>query len=81
MNTTVAVPPVAERVVRPPKASVLWAIALAGLILSVLAAVFGLTNSDVDDQQMVLYLWMIVPYTVAGLIAWSRRPQSRLGCC
>ena len=79
MNTTVAVPPVAERVVRPPKASVLWAIALAGLILSVLAAVFGLTNSDVDDQQMVLYLWMIVPYTVAGLIAWSRRPQSRLG--
>ena len=79
MNTTVAVPPVAERVVRPPKASVLWAIALAGLILSVLAAVFGLTNSDVDDQQMVLYLWMIVPYTVAGLIAWSRRPQSHLG--
>ena len=79
MNTIVAVPPVAERVVRPPKASVLWAIALAGLILSVLAAVFGLTNNDVDDQQMVLYLWMIVPYTVAGLVAWSRRPQSHLG--
>jgi signal transduction histidine kinase len=79
MDAIVAVPPAAERVVRPPKPAVLWGIALAGLILAVLAAVFGRTNSEVDDQQMALYLWMIVPYTAAGLVAWWRRPQSRLG--
>jgi signal transduction histidine kinase len=57
----------------------LWAIGLAGLALTACTVAFGLTNSDVSRVQVVLLHWMSVPYVVAGLVAWWRRPDSRLG--
>jgi signal transduction histidine kinase len=62
-----------------PQVPVLWAIGLAGLALTTCTVAFGLTNSDVSRVQVVLLHWMSVPYVVAGLVAWWRRPDSRLG--
>jgi signal transduction histidine kinase len=51
--------------------------ALAGVTL------FGLANANAEMPQPGLHAalayWMTVPYIVAGLIAWRRRPDSRLG--
>jgi signal transduction histidine kinase len=57
----------------------LGAIGLAGVALTVCTVALGLTNSDVSRVQVVLLHWMSVPYIVAGLVAWWRRPDSRLG--
>jgi signal transduction histidine kinase len=39
----------------------------------------GLARTDVSGWEVALYEWMSVPYVVAGLVAWWRRPDSRLG--
>jgi signal transduction histidine kinase len=41
--------------------------------------VFGLTNHDVSGVQIALLAWVSLPFIAAGLIAWWRRPESRLG--
>ena len=56
-----------------------WAIALAGLALGAATLAAGLANSNVDDIQIVLLEWISLPYVAAGLVAWSLRPESRLG--
>jgi signal transduction histidine kinase len=58
---------------------VLWAIALAGLAVASCFVAFGLTNEEVSGIQIALLAWISVPYIAAGLVAWARRPESRLG--
>jgi signal transduction histidine kinase len=36
-------------------------------------------TSDAPDVQVALLQWISVPYVMAGLVAWWRRPDSRLG--
>ncbi|MDQ3859206.1 MAG: histidine kinase [Actinomycetota bacterium] len=66
--------------VRGPKPAVLWSIAVAGLAAA--AAVFAIT-SGIDEQAPVvdasLVAWITLAYVLCGLIAWSRRPESRFG--
>ncbi len=63
---------------RPPHPLVLGALALAGIVLCAFS-IHVATNEGVEDIQVALLQWISVPYIAAGLIAWWRRPQSRLG--
>ncbi len=57
---------------------IFWAFAVGGA--AAVAYSFALRlGSDVDNVQMALLEWISVPYVVAGLIAWWRRPGSRIG--
>ena len=40
---------------------------------------FALTNDGVTGVQVALLEWISIPYIAAGLVAWWRRPDSRLG--
>ena len=64
---------------RGPRPAVLWTIALAGLALGISTLAAGLANSQVDGIQILLLEWISLPYIAAGLVAWWRRPESRLG--
>jgi signal transduction histidine kinase len=81
MATPYAVPgvddPVRSR--EPPSLPVLRTIAFAGLLTAACSLVLALTNENVSGIQVVLLEWISVPYIGAGLVAWWRRPDSRLG--
>src|SRR5438128_9170040 len=81
MATSYAVPAVgaAAGARAPPKLSVLRSIAIAGLLTGACSLAFALTNDDVSGVQVVLLEWISIPYIAAGLVAWWRRPDSRLG--
>ena len=59
----------------------LGAIALAGLAAAATAIALALASDHVAEPglQGALFAWMILPYILAGLIAWWRRPDSRFG--
>ena len=76
MATPYAVPVVARE---PPSLWVLRTIALAGLVTGACSLALALTNDGVSGVQVALLEWISIPYIVAGLIAWWRRPDSRLG--
>ena len=61
-----------------PRALVVWALALAGAALGVTTIALG-RSSDASEVQVALLVWVSVPYVAAGLVAWTRRPESRLG--
>jgi signal transduction histidine kinase len=57
---------------------VFWSFAVGGA--AVAAYSFALRSSgDADTVKVALLEWISVPYLVAGLIAWWRRPGSRIG--
>ncbi len=64
---------------QPPRLSVLRAIAAAGLATAGCALGLALANDDVSGLQIALLEWISIPYIAAGLVAWWRRPDSRLG--
>ncbi|HMN98812.1 MAG TPA: histidine kinase [Miltoncostaeaceae bacterium] len=63
---------------RAPHPLLLAALALAGAALCAFSIRVA-TNEGVADIQVALLQWISVPYIAAGLIAWWRRPESRLG--
>ena len=69
--------PVPERL--QPSPSVLRTIALAGLSIAGCSLAFALTNDGITGVQVALLEWISLPYIAAGLVAWWRRPDSRLG--
>jgi signal transduction histidine kinase len=65
-----------------PRPTVLWAIALAGVVAAAGAVALALTSDDPGQEpglHALLLDWAALPYVLAGLIAWWRRPDSRLG--
>ena len=66
---------------RAPRPSVLWGIALAGCGTAGLLMWLALTSDHVAEPglQAALTDWITLPYILAGVIAWSRRPDSRFG--
>ena len=64
-----------------PRSWKLWAIAVA--VIGVLTGVLILTlaSAQLDQPALRVFLigWIVVPYVVSGLLAWWRRPSSRLG--
>src|SRR5438093_11548531 len=69
--------PVAARA--PPRPLVVRAIAIAGLLTAAGSLALALTNDGVSGIQVALLEWISIPYIAAGLVAWWRRPDSRLG--
>src|SRR5262245_51055487 len=76
--TTVAADAVRSRRAYAPGPLALWALGLASVALAVITVALGVAN-DVSEVKVALLLWVSVPYVVAGLVAWERRPDSRLG--
>jgi signal transduction histidine kinase len=66
---------------RSPAPALLWALAAAGVLAAGTVVALAYTSERVQEPalQTALVDWMLLPYVVAGLIAWSRRPASRLG--
>jgi signal transduction histidine kinase len=66
---------------RPPRRSVLWGIALAGVAAGGVTMWLALNSDHVAEPglQAALMDWITLPYVFAGLIAWYRRPDSRFG--
>jgi signal transduction histidine kinase len=80
MTVSAAVAPPDSRLV--PRRLQLWlvvAIAIAGCAAPARSVAIALTSDDVDPVRAALLDWITVPYILAGLIAWWRRPDSRLG--
>ena len=80
MATAVALAPRPESdSARPPNPWLLGAIAIVGCAVPVRSIALALTSDHVDLVQVALLDWITVPYILAGLVAWVRRPESRLG--
>ncbi len=67
--------------VSAPKPPVLWAIAIAGAAAVACSVVLAFTSDHVSEPGLhaALYNWMTLPFVLGGVIAWSRRPDSRFG--
>jgi signal transduction histidine kinase len=66
---------------RPPRPALLVAIALAGCAAAATAAFLALTSDHVSEPgaRAALVVWVILPYILAGVVAWWCRPESRFG--
>src|SRR5207247_883343 len=76
-----AVPLGAQPAARAPPLSALWAIALAGVAAAGSTVVLALASEGVPDPvaRAITVDWVMLPYIFAGLVARSRRPESRFG--
>ena len=66
---------------RAPELPVLWAVALAGCAGAAVSVELALASDHVAEPglQAALLDWITLPYVLAGLVAWWRRPDSRFG--
>jgi hypothetical protein len=67
---------------RAPRTSVLVAVALAAVAAATLTMVWRLGSDHGGAEpglQAGLLDWIILSYVFSGLVAWARRPDSRLG--
>src|SRR5262249_42969823 len=79
MGTSAAVPFVADPVdAKAPRQSLIWGLAAAGVAAGVGSVVLAAKDGQ-PGVQVFLLVWISVPYIAAGLVAWRRRPDSRLG--
>jgi signal transduction histidine kinase len=62
-----------------PNRWLLAGIAAVGCVVPLRSIAVALTSDDVDLVSVALLDWITVPYILAGLVAWLRRPESRLG--
>src|SRR5829696_7842672 len=74
-------PLVVTRAGAPPGALLLAGIGLATVAASAVAAVLALGNPELYQRPLRLLLlgWTTLPFIGAGMIAWRRRPDSRVG--
>ena len=65
----------------PPRSSVLWAIAVAGLAAAGCTVLVALTSDHIREPGVHagLQVWGMLAFILAGLVAWWRRPESRFG--
>src|SRR3954454_23010377 len=64
-----------------PKPVVVAALAVAGIAAAASSFALALTSDHVNQPglQAALMTWIVLPYIFGGLVAWWRRPDSRLG--
>jgi signal transduction histidine kinase len=60
---------------------VLWAVVVASIAIVTASLVLTVASDQLSTPGLRAFLigWIVVPYLLGGLIAWSRRPASRLG--
>ena len=66
----------------PPRPAILWGIAIAGVGAATCTVALRLTSDHGGAEpglQAALLDWVVCSYILSGLIAWWRRPESRLG--
>ena len=58
-----------------------WVVALAGCAAAGISFALALSSDHVAQPslQAALMDWITLPYVLAGVFAWSRRPDSRFG--
>ena len=69
-------------IARAPRPFVFWTIAVAGCAAAVATVAMALATEESSVEPVfrsVTVVWIIVPYVLAGLVAWWRRPESRFG--
>jgi hypothetical protein len=68
-------------VARAPSPSVLWGVALAGCAAAAVSVEAALASDHLAEPGLraALLDWITLPYILAGLVAWWRRPDSRFG--
>ena len=78
---TVAAELMPGTIVRAPGLRVLQAIVAVGVAAACASIVLALKSDHVSEPgvQSGLIDWITLPYILSGVIAWWRRPQSRLG--
>jgi signal transduction histidine kinase len=64
---------------RAPGRSTLVAVAVAGLVVAVGSLALALSSESSSNINIALLEWISIPYVIGGLVAWWRRPDSRLG--
>ena len=66
---------------RSPRGWMLWAIAVAsmGVVIGSLILALASEQLDLPGLRAFLIAWIVIPYVVSGILAWWRRPASRLG--
>lgn len=76
-----ALAPTFSKPARPPRLAVVWLTALAGCAAGVYTFELAYTTEGLADPgvRAALSVWMFLPYVLAGLVAWWRRPDSRFG--
>jgi signal transduction histidine kinase len=64
-----------------PRSWILWAIAVAAAGVVTGTMVLALASNTLDRPALRAFLvgWIVVPYVLSGILAWWRRPASRLG--
>ena len=64
-----------------PRSWLLWAIAVAGIGVLTGVLILSLASARLEPSALRVFLigWIVIPYVVGGLVAWWRRPASRLG--
>ena len=72
-------PAPAPRAAGAPALATLCALALLGASVVAATIWFGLAAGEISPRKLLTYQWMSAPYIAAGLVAWARRPESRLG--
>jgi signal transduction histidine kinase len=63
------------------RAWLLWAVAVAGIGILTGSLILGVASARLEPSALRVFFisWIVVPYVVSGLVAWWRRPASRLG--
>ena len=59
----------------------LWAIAVASTAVVIGSLILALASEQLDLPGLRGFLigWIVIPYVLSGILAWWRRPASRLG--
>ena len=59
----------------------LWALAVTGLAILTGVLILGVASARLEQSALRVFLigWIVVPYVLSGVLAWWRRPASRLG--
>ena len=64
-----------------PRSWLLWAVAVAAVAVVTGTMVLALASETLAQPVLRAFLvgWIVVPYVLSGVLAWWRRPESRLG--
>lgn len=70
-----------ERHRAAPKPALLWILGLAGVAFCACTAVLASLNEELYQPalRVLLVIWLTLPFILAGLVAWRRRPDSAFG--
>jgi signal transduction histidine kinase len=81
MGTTVLAQPHADSTAKGPSPLILSSLAAGGVVVGITLIVLAATGEGIQEPGLSAFLacWLTVPFIAAGLIAWRRRPESRLG--